>query len=137
MSDSLSIAFELSSSFGQFNKKIDRALSVHGISFTEFMVMHQLAQAPNKVISRIQLADAINLTASGVTRLLLPMEKNGLVEKEKNSRDARVSLVKLTDTGNTLYQDALATSQSCSDGLTQHLSSKQLTQLSELLRKLG
>ena len=137
MSDSLSIAFELSSSFGQFNKRIDRALSVHGISFTEFMVMHQLAQAPNKVISRIQLADAINLTASGVTRLLLPMEKNGLVEKEKNNRDARVSLVKLTDTGNALYQDALVTSQNCSNGLTQHLSPKQLTQLSELLRKLS
>lgn len=48
---------------------------------------------------RIDLADSVGLSPSAVTRLLAPMEKPGLVEKEANPRDARVSLVKLSTAG--------------------------------------
>ncbi|MCL1045577.1 MarR family transcriptional regulator [Shewanella electrodiphila] len=137
MSESLSALMALSSAFGRFNKKIDRALSVHGISFTEFQVLEHLAQSPNLMMSRIELAEATNLTASGITRLLMPMEKIHLIEKEKNSRDARVSLVKLTAAGSEIYQDAAVTSQNCCNSLTQDLTAKQVDQLHLLVSKLG
>lgn len=88
------------------NRKLDQALSAHGISFTEFMTLRQLNSAPNEQLRRIDLAQRIGLSASGVTRLLNPMEKIGLVTKEASERDARVSLVKLTKTGGRLLKEA-------------------------------
>jgi DNA-binding MarR family transcriptional regulator len=44
---------------------------------------------------RGDLAEKLGLTASGVTRLLLPMEKIGLVRREADKSDARVSYVVL------------------------------------------
>ena len=83
----------------QLLKRVDQQLSVHGISFTEFLVMHHLYDAPNKTMRRIDLAECIGFSASGVTRLVNPMEKNHLVRKEINARDARVSLVRLSTIG--------------------------------------
>lgn len=126
----------LTSANASTSKTIDRSLSVHGLSYTEFQVMHHLHNAPQQVMSRIALAEATHLTASGITRLLNPMEKNHWVSKEKNSRDARVSLVKLTSSGLSLYQDALTTCNSVSETLCQNLSARQLASLAELLSKI-
>jgi DNA-binding MarR family transcriptional regulator len=117
-------------------KQVDAALSVHGIRFTEFLVLHQLSLAPKQVMRRVELAEAVGLTASGVTRLLLPLEKIGLVTKEANPRDARVSLVKLAPGGASIYADALITVQHVAKTLLQSLESKQREQLLNLLQAL-
>jgi DNA-binding MarR family transcriptional regulator len=106
-------------------KRVDSQFSVHGISFTEFMVMHHLSGSPHKMMRRIELAESIGLTASGVTRLLLPMEKIGLLTKEVNPRDARVSLVKLTDAGENLYKDSEKSLNQVAENLTRSLSDTQ------------
>lgn len=85
---SLALLFSLSGTVGKLSKKADRALGVHGISLSEFMVLHHLNYAQNQVMSRTELADAVNLTASGVTRLLTPMEKFTWLRKKKQSRCA-------------------------------------------------
>lgn len=56
---------------------------------------------------RIDLAEKIGLTASGVTRILLPMEKIGLVSREINERDARVSYVLLASGGKAKLSEAM------------------------------
>lgn len=117
-------------------KKADQQLSVHGISFSEFCILHRLFQAPQQRLSRIELANSVGLSASGITRLLQPMEKIQLVEKEQNARDARVSLVKLSDTGLQIYLDA---NQSCSafaSQFTSPLTVRQQETLAELLARL-
>lgn len=117
-------------------KKADQQLSVHGISFSEFCILHRLFQAPQQRLSRIELANSVGLSASGITRLLQPMEKIHLVEKEQNARDARVSLVKLSDTGLQIYQEA---NQSCAffaSQFTSPLTARQLETLAELLARL-
>ncbi|MFZ6801699.1 MarR family winged helix-turn-helix transcriptional regulator [Undibacterium sp. Di24W] len=117
----------------QMLKKVDQQLSVHGISFTEFTVMHHLNNAPNYSMRRIDLAESVGLSASGVTRLLLPMEKINLVEKEVNPRDARVSLVKLSDAGISLFQDALQSFEIGAANATRGLDQDQIVQLHTLL----
>lgn len=101
--------FALSSLYTKAFKQIDRRLSMHGITFSEFFVMKQLATNPENTMRRVDLAECVGMSASGITRALAPMEKIGLVEKEKNPRDARVSLVKLTDTGVRVFEEAMAT----------------------------
>jgi len=64
------------------------------------------------------------------------MEKIKLVEKERNLRDARVSLVKLTEAGAVIYQDAFASCELGAESLTKALTKKQLDTFLELIKAL-
>jgi len=132
----MQLVMDLSSLQSKILKRIDSQLSLHGISFTEFMVMYTLSSANNHTMRRIELAESIGLSASGVTRLLLPMAKTGLVEKEVNPRDARVSLVKLSDAGHRLLTEALTGFGHATQGLTQSLTASQVQQFLKLIHKL-
>lgn len=116
-------------------RKAGNRLSVHGISLTEYLVMDYLHQCPQEV-SRIELAEYLGMSASGVTRLLLPMEKNGVVEKVQNPRDARQSLVRLSKSGKTLYSDAASSFTHIAEDLTSVLSEPQKGKAIELLTRL-
>ncbi|WP_261841560.1 MarR family winged helix-turn-helix transcriptional regulator [Aliamphritea ceti] len=117
-------------------KRVDGQLSIHGISFTEFMIMRHLNSSALKTMRRIEIAEAVGISASGVTRLIAPMEKMGIVEKESNPRDARQSLVKLSKAGQRLFEDASLSFEDCSKHMLQPLSSNQLEKLIELSGKL-
>lgn len=106
-------------------KKIDAGLSVHGINYTEFTILYYLHESPGYMLKRLELAEKVGITASGVTRVLATMEKIKLVEKEKNSRDARLSLVKLSDAGVVIFNDSLKTFTHIADGLLSVLPSKK------------
>lgn len=115
-------------------KQIDNSLGMlHGIGFTEYMVLNQLMEAPKKHLRRIDVAESIGRTASGITRMLIPMEKIGLIEKEINPRDARVSLVKITSIGENKYEEATTTLNETSERLLKNLDQKQLTEFIKLL----
>ena len=118
------------------NKKVDSCLSVHGLSFTEFIIMHKLHNARGGSLSRITLADSIGLTGSGVTRLLAPMTKNNIVLKTVNARDARQSLVGLTKTGEELYIDALNSFEHSCQSIFSLLEESEVEQLLRLLNKI-
>jgi DNA-binding MarR family transcriptional regulator len=118
------------------NKKVDSCLSVHGVSFTEFIIMHKLHNSPGGSMSRITLADSIGLTGSGVTRLLAPMTKNNIVLKIVNSRDARQSLVGLTSTGKELYKDALNSFEHSCRSIFSLLEESEVELLLRLLNKI-
>ena len=107
-------------------KKMDRSLSVHGIAFSEFMVMYQISLAPHKTIRRIDLADEVGMSASGITRLLNPMEKIKLIEKEVNPRDARVSSVKLSNAGVELLHNAMKSLTQVSDEMLKEFNPKDI-----------
>lgn len=136
-SNALNDYLELSIVTTQLNKTLDSNLSIiHGIGVTEFSVMHTLQYAPSNTMTRIDLAKAIGLSASGVTRLLNPMEKIGLVEKQANARDARVSLVKLSTAGKRIYLESLDTSSSVCESFFQPLNAQQRSMFTDLISLL-
>ena len=98
--------------------------------------MHHLEHSPNKAVQRIALAEHIGMSASGVTRLIAPMEKTGIIEKVANPRDARQSLVKLSHAGQRLYGDAQVSFALICDDQTAALSQSQKEKLLELYAKL-
>ncbi len=120
----------------KLQKKIDGQLSYHGISFTEYLIMNQLNSAANKTMRRIELAESIGISASGVTRLLAPMEKIKLVKKEVNPRDARVSLVKLTKVGEQLFNETTVSFGHGAKTLMEPLSESQLDKFIELTNRV-
>ena len=118
----------------KIQKKVGTALSAHGIGLSEYLVLNQLYRAKNQKMRRSDLAEQVGLSPSGVTRLLNPMEKIGLVKKEESPRDARVSLVALSETGKTITEEATATFGYSSVSLLEVLDQQQLSSLSALLR---
>ena len=118
----------------KIQKRVGGALSIHGVGLSEYLVLHQLFIAPGQTMRRVDLAEQVGLTPSGITRLLNPMEKIGLIEKEKNPRDARVSLVSLSIAGKRVYQEAQISFQHASTTLFEQLDAKRLGRFSELVK---
>ena len=80
--------------------------SIHGLSVNEFFLMAHLERAPLQRLSRVELAKRMLLSPSTVTRMAAPMEKIGLVAKQADERDARLSFVVLTETGRERLHEA-------------------------------
>jgi len=95
---------------------ISRKIGGQGLGFGDLAVLYAISQAPEGKIRRIDLADQVGLTASGVTRLLIPLEKIGVIKREAHERDARVSYTSLTKAGKELFTDTLKTvERKCDD----------------------
>ena len=80
----------------------------HGLTLNDFDVLIQLYHAPEQALRRVDLARAVLLTASGITRLLEGLERSGWVEKKACSSDARVSYAALTEAGVAKIEQARA-----------------------------
>lgn len=121
---------------GKIQKRVGGALSVHGLGLSDYFVLNQLYIAPSQKMRRSELAERVGLSPSGITRLINPLEKIGLVEKELNPRDARVSLVTLSVSGKQIYEDAKTSFSGASRALFEPLNATQLSKLSGLLKTL-
>jgi DNA-binding MarR family transcriptional regulator len=71
----------------------------HGLTLSDYEVLLRLAQAPDRRMRRVDLAEQVLLTASGITRLLDGLEQSGFVERAACSADRRVVYAVLTDAG--------------------------------------
>ncbi len=118
------------------SRRFDR-LNAHGIGFSDFVILSLLEKAPGEKMRRVDIAEKIGLTASGVTRLLSPLEKIGLIDRESNQRDARVSYVVLTVAGKKLYDEAKPTAELLAMELLPSLKARGLKILSETLFAIG
>ncbi|WP_172283762.1 MarR family winged helix-turn-helix transcriptional regulator [Chryseobacterium sp. LAM-KRS1] len=118
------------------SRKFD-ALSVHGLSFSDFTILYILIGSSEHKIRRIDLAEKTGLTASGITRLLNPLERIGLVSREANERDARISYVVITDTGKKVFEEAKKTAENITAEVLSFKKNKSLKATSEFLFELG
>jgi DNA-binding MarR family transcriptional regulator len=98
--------------------------AAHGLGLSEFAALHHLAEAPGGRLRRIDLARRVALTASGVTRLLAPLERRGIVTRERNEADARATYAALTRNGKVLVKEAAATVERIAESLLSSLSER-------------
>jgi DNA-binding MarR family transcriptional regulator len=120
-------------------RRFDATLSgLHGVSFADLMVLLQLGRAPGGRMRRVDLAHALGLSASGVTRGLIPLERIGLVVREPDPRDARVAYAALTTTGRERLAEMLASAEQVAADVfaAESWSDGALGQLSGLLEAL-
>jgi DNA-binding MarR family transcriptional regulator len=71
----------------------------HGLTLSDYEVLLRLAGAPDRRMRRVDLAEEVLLTASGITRLLEGLERSGFVERASCDSDRRVVYAVLTDAG--------------------------------------
>ncbi|MES3024511.1 MAG: MarR family winged helix-turn-helix transcriptional regulator [Pseudomonadota bacterium] len=119
-------------------RRLDNSLgSVHGIGFGDYVLLHHLSRAVGGRLRRVDLAERLALTASGVTRTLLPLEKIGLVSRQPDPRDARVGYAVITDTGQTLLADATTTARRICRELLANAAPEQLDALGVVLGQVA
>ncbi|UTY60222.1 MarR family winged helix-turn-helix transcriptional regulator [Massilia sp. erpn] len=115
-------------------RRLDTVLGAHhGLSFGDFVLLHHLSKAPGGRLRRVDLAEKLGLTASGVTRTLLPLEKTGYVARQADARDARVSYAAITPAGHEIFDNALFTSKETCNELLRHAAPDQLEAMSAAL----
>jgi DNA-binding MarR family transcriptional regulator len=84
----------------QATRQLSAQLSAeHGLTISDYEVLVRLSRAPERRMRRVDLADQVLLTASGITRLLDGLERSGYVERGSCDTDRRVVYAVLTDEG--------------------------------------
>ncbi|HVU79169.1 MAG TPA: MarR family transcriptional regulator [Gaiellaceae bacterium] len=108
----------------------------HGLTLNDYEVMLHLSRSDGGM-RRVDLAESVLLTASGITRLLEGLEKAGFVEKRTCDTDARVSYAVLTDRGHERLRAAAETHlRGIDEQFLSRYSGSELTALAELLGRL-
>jgi DNA-binding MarR family transcriptional regulator len=87
----------------------ERLARRHGLSVSEFDVLITLANAPGNERRMTELAGAVMLTPSGLTRLVTRLEREGLVRRRPAADDGRSFLAALTPEGKAKLEEARPT----------------------------
>jgi DNA-binding MarR family transcriptional regulator len=106
--------------------------AVHGLGLSDFAALHHLAQAPGGRLRRVDLAQRLALTPSGVTRLLGPLERRGIVDREQDGNDARATYAVLTRSGKTLAKEAAETVEAIAERVLGGLGAKDRAAFAKL-----
>jgi len=129
-------------SFLRAHASITRALerelvAEQRLSLAAYDVLVQLAEAPGRMLRMTDLADAVLLSRSGVTRLVDRLERAGLVARQRTSTDGRGVVAVLTEQGLDRLREASVTHL---DGIVRHfvarLDCDQLAELGAITARL-
>jgi DNA-binding MarR family transcriptional regulator len=108
-----------------------------GLTINDYEVLLHLSRAPERSLRRVDLADRVIITASGITRLLAGLERAGWVERAECASDARVTYAKLTDAG---YQKLKSASRTHLAGVHEYFAGRfddeELETLARLFARL-
>ena len=112
-------------------------LASHGLTSNDYGCLLLLSRAGDEGMRRIDIANELQLSPSGITRLLERLMDQGLVGKGECAEDARVSYAILTEAG---HDKLRAASPGHIDDierrLTAVLSDDEIQMLGELLGRL-
>ena len=112
-------------------------LAQHGLSANDFETLLHLSRAEHGAMRRIDLAEGLRLTPSGVTRLLDGLEVAGLTDRSSCSTDGRVTYAVITDAGRDLLALAACShAAACEELIGSYLSPAELEELALLLGRL-
>lgn len=112
-------------------------LNEHGLTINDYEALLRLSRADGGRMRRVDLADSLLLTASGVTRLLDGLEAAGLVERAACASDRRVVYAVLTEQGRERLEAATQSHRAAVvDLFEQRFDAEELEQLTSLLGRL-
>jgi DNA-binding MarR family transcriptional regulator len=118
----------------QFNAEL---LATHGLTINDFDVLAQLSRAPEQALKRVDLAESVLLTPSGITRLLKGLEEAGYVSNRPCAEDARVTYAVLTPRGKRKLEQARKTHIASVRALfSERFEKDELEALASLLERL-
>jgi DNA-binding MarR family transcriptional regulator len=110
----------------------------HGLTINDYACLLRLSRAGDEGMRRIDLANELQLSPSGITRLLDRLEDQGLVGKGACKEDARVSYAILTEAGlSKLREAAPGHVEDIDRHLADVLDEEEMKTLTELLGRIA
>lgn len=119
-------------------RQLEHQLQAHGkIALGGYDVLVQLAEAPENRLRMSELAEAVLLSRSGLTRLVDRLQKDGLVQRQPDPEDARGMYTVLTAKGRDTLRDASRVHLAgVSELVLDRLTESELRQLQLLMTQL-
>ena len=119
-------------------RELERDLAdEHSLTLSDYDVLLQISRSPARRLRPVEIAKAVLLTRSGITRLVQGLEREGLVERVDCPDDARGFLVALTPEGAELVTRARATHLArVAELFADRYEDAELAQLATLLERL-
>jgi DNA-binding MarR family transcriptional regulator len=120
------------------SRRLERDLAEeHSLTLSDYDVLLQVSRSPEQRLRPVEIAKAVLLTRSGITRLVQGLEREGYVKRLDCPDDARGFLVALTPEGADLVARARATHLArVTELFSDRYSDEETTQLAELLERL-
>jgi DNA-binding MarR family transcriptional regulator len=110
----------------------------HGFTLGEYDVLVHLADAPKQRRRMCDLADAVLLSPSGLSRRVERLERAGLVERCRSERDHRSVEAQLTSAGKRLFRRlSAAHRRGIKERFVDNYTPDELEQLTELLGRVA
>jgi DNA-binding MarR family transcriptional regulator len=109
----------------------------HGLTINDYEALLVLSRAEDGRLKRVELARSLQLTPSGVTRLLQGLEDAGLVERASCATDLRVTYAQLTEAGRAKLEAASVGHVASIRALFhEHFAHDEIDAMAEILGKL-
>lgn len=125
--------------FNKLNKTLQGILkehfNEHQLTSTEFAVLDALATHQKLPIQEI--GSIVLITSGAITHVLRGLEKKGLVKREQATTDKRMYYAQLTEEGKSFWEAYVPHHQQFIRNLFREFDLNELTQITELLKKLG
>jgi len=108
------------------------------LSLIEYLTLANLSEAPDRQMRMSDLAATVEMSFSGMTRLVTRLESQGLIQRVKSSLDARGYNAVLTDEGFARLEAAWPSNlASVRRHFLDHLAGLDLGQLAAALRNIA
>ncbi len=109
-------------------------LQTEGLNVTEYNVLMNLSEAPERSLRMSELANYVSITVSGLTRVVERLERQGLVERVRAASDGRGQVAVLTADGMARLKKAWPVHlASVRRNVVDHLGGLDLAKLAEAL----
>lgn len=89
-------------------REIERGLARHGLGIHEFNALSALRRiGPPHQMTPTELSHALLFTSGGLSKLLERLERAGYIRRERDTRDRRVTVVCITESGREVQERAI------------------------------
>jgi DNA-binding MarR family transcriptional regulator len=113
-------------------------LEAHGLNLTEYAVLFNLSEAPDRSLRMGDLANYLSITSGGLTRVVDRLSRQGLVERVRDESDGRGQVAVLTDAGFQRLERAWPTHlASARRHVMDHLSDLDLDAFAKAMEAIG
>lgn len=116
---------------------LERDLAETDLTLGDYQVFVSLSSAEDQAMRMCDLADALQLSPSGLTRRLDGLVKAGLIERRSSEQDRRVMLAVMTPRGRRRFDEAVPIHvASVRDRVTGLLDERELVMMAAIFGKI-
>jgi MarR family transcriptional regulator for hemolysin len=114
----------------------DRELTEHGASLVTWIVLQQALRAEAPGFSQRELAAGLSIGGPSLVRHLDRLEREGLVRRQPDPEDRRVTRVSITEAGRMKHQELAVIARRLDDELASLLSDHERRVLGDVLARI-